>query len=120
MSLAWAASSLGSARWLIMRNPDTSMPSSRAVAMCWAAMSASVQWVATRTDRTPRAWACLRSWMVPMPGRSRVVRRARVTAAAAASIHCRSVWLPGLPVSRVGQAGVRAVLDVLRAPLRWR
>ena len=40
--------------WLIIRKPDTSMPSSRAVAMCWAETSASVQWVATRTERTPR------------------------------------------------------------------
>ena len=39
--------------WAIMRNPETSMPSSRAVAMCWAATSASVAWVATRTERTP-------------------------------------------------------------------
>ena len=41
--------------WLIIRKPETSMPSSRAVAMCWAETSASVQWVATRTERTPRA-----------------------------------------------------------------
>ena len=65
-----------SAMWLIIRNPETSMPSSRAVAMCWAETSASVQWVATRTDRTPSAWACLSSSMVPMPGSSSVVRRA--------------------------------------------
>ena len=44
-----------------MRKPETSMPSSRAVAMCWAETSASVQWVATRTERTPRSWARLRS-----------------------------------------------------------
>ncbi len=55
MSLAWQASSAGSARWDIIRNPATSMPRSRAAAMCWAEMSASVQWVATRTERTPSA-----------------------------------------------------------------
>ena len=43
------------AMWLIIRKPETSMPSSRAVAMCCAETSASVQWVATRTERTPRS-----------------------------------------------------------------
>ena len=43
------------AMWDIIRKPETSMPSSRAVAMCWAATSASVQCVAIRTDRTPRS-----------------------------------------------------------------
>ena len=91
MRTAWAASTAGSAMWLIMRNPATSMPRSRAVAMCWAAMSASVQWVATRTERTPSAWARFRSPVVPMPGSSKVVSRARVTAAATAVIQSASV-----------------------------
>ncbi len=51
---------------------------SLAQAMCWAAMSASVQWVATRTLVTPRSRAAFRSAMVPMPGRSSVVSRAFV------------------------------------------
>lgn len=38
--------------------------------MCWAEMSASVQWVATRTERIPRDWACFRSCTVRMPGSS--------------------------------------------------
>jgi hypothetical protein len=38
--------------WLIIKKPETSMPRSRAVWMCWAEMSASVQWVAIRTERT--------------------------------------------------------------------
>ncbi len=53
ISLACWASGAGSFMWLIMRNPATSIPRSRALAMCWSAMSASVQWVATRTLRTP-------------------------------------------------------------------
>jgi hypothetical protein len=81
--------------WLIIRKPETSMPSSRAVAMCWAATSVSVQWVATLTDRTPRLYACLSSAMVPMPGSSSVVSTARLTFWAAASIHSQSVLLPG-------------------------
>lgn len=36
--------------WDIIKNPATSMLSSRTAAMCWVEMSASVQWVATRTD----------------------------------------------------------------------
>ena len=63
--------------------------------MCCAAMSASVQWVATRTERTPRSYARFRSWMVPMPGRRSVVSRAVVRFAAATSSHAQSVWLPG-------------------------
>ena len=55
MSLACSASSAAAAMWLIMRKPETSMPISRAVAMCCAATSASVQWVAMRTERTPRS-----------------------------------------------------------------
>lgn len=94
MSAARPASVLASAMWLIIRNPDTSMPSSRAVAMCCAKTSASVQWVATRTERTPSAYVCLSSLMVPMPGSS-VVRRAFSMWAAAVSIHSQSVWLPG-------------------------
>ena len=58
------------------------MPSSRAVAMCWAAMSASVQWVATRTERTPSVVGVPAGRaMVPMPGSSSVVsRRVAMTA----------------------------------------
>ena len=59
-----------------IRKPETSIPISRAVVMCWAATSASVQWVAMRTDRTPRSQACLSSWIVPTPGSSKVVSRA--------------------------------------------
>ena len=81
--------------WLIIRKPDTSMPSSRALAMCWAAMSPSVQWVATRTEVTPRSWARSRFSMVPMPGSSSVVSRAFLTTAATAPIHSSSVWAPG-------------------------
>jgi hypothetical protein len=39
----------------IIKNPATSIPNSRAVEMCWSATSASVQWVATRTLRTPNS-----------------------------------------------------------------
>ncbi len=95
MRAAWAARKADSAMWLIMRNPATSMPRSLAVAMCWAAMSASVQCVATRTERTPSAYARFRSPIVPMPGSSKVVSRARVIAAATAVIQSPSVWLPG-------------------------
>ncbi|MEY9995497.1 hypothetical protein ABIE67_007529 [Streptomyces sp. V4I8] len=95
MSLAWAASSAAGAMWLIIRKPETSMPRSRALAMCWAEMSASVQWVAMRTERTPRAWARSSSAIVPIPGRRRVVSTASSIASAAASIHSQSVWLPG-------------------------
>ncbi|MGX1272866.1 hypothetical protein RKD18_006060 [Streptomyces phaeoluteigriseus] len=80
--------------WDIIRNPATSMPNSRAAAMCWAAMSASVQCVATRTERMPSAWACLRSWMVPMPGRRSVVGIAVPVASTTASIHSQSVCAP--------------------------
>lgn len=80
--------------WDIIRNPATSMPSSRAAAMCWAEMSASVQWVAMRTERMPSAWACSRSCTVPMPGSSRVVGIASRTASVTASIHSQSVWAP--------------------------
>ena len=37
----------------IIRNPTTSMPSLRACSMCCRAMSASVEWVAMRTDVAP-------------------------------------------------------------------
>ena len=80
--------------WLIMRNPATSMPSSLAVAMCCAAMSASVQCVATRTERTPSAYARFRSAIVPMPGSSSVVEPRLVTTAATAAIQSASAWLP--------------------------
>ena len=36
-----------------LQEPETSMPISRAAALCCAEMSASVQWVAIRTERTP-------------------------------------------------------------------
>ncbi len=78
-----------------MRKPETSIPSSRALAMCWAATSASVQWVAIRTLVTPRSWARSRSSIVPMPGSSKVVSRAFRTVSPAAAIHSQSVWLPG-------------------------
>ncbi len=71
------------------------MPRSRASAMCWADTSASVQWVATRTEVTPSAWARRRSAAVPMPGSSSVVSRARSRTSAAASSHSQSVWAPG-------------------------
>ena len=72
------------------------MPSSRAAAMCWAETSASVQWVATRTERTPRSQARLRSCdRADARAGCSVVRRACVMFAAATSIHSQSVWLPG-------------------------
>jgi hypothetical protein len=37
---------VGPARWLIIMKPDTTIPSSRAVVMCSAEPSPSVQWVA--------------------------------------------------------------------------
>ena len=95
MSLACSASSVAGAMCAIMRNPDTSIPSSRAVSMCWAAMSASVAWVATRTERTPRSYARRSSCSVPMPGRSSVVSTASPATSAAAAIHSQSVLLPG-------------------------
>ena len=49
--------------------------------MCCFAMSASVEWVAMRTDAAPAAWAASRSSTVPMPGSSSTVTRARVTLA---------------------------------------
>jgi len=55
MSLAWCASAAGSDMCDIIRKPETSMPISRAVSMCCFATSASVQCVATRTERTPSA-----------------------------------------------------------------
>jgi hypothetical protein len=78
----------------IIRNPETSIPSSRALPMCWIAMSASVACVATRTERTPRPCAFSSSAIVPMPGSSSVVRTAFSITSAAASIHSQSVLLP--------------------------
>ena len=52
-SLACPARRRGVVMWLIIRKPTASMPSSRAAAMCSAEMSASVQWVATRTTVAP-------------------------------------------------------------------
>ncbi len=80
--------------WLIMRNPETSIPLLRAHSMCCRATSASVQWVATRTLLTPRSRARCRSSMVPMPGSSNVVSRARCTVAAATSSHRWSLCRP--------------------------
>lgn len=62
--------------------------------MCWAEMSASVQWVAIRTLVTPSARAALRSAMVPMPGTSSVVSRAVVSTSAAAAIQSASLAAP--------------------------
>jgi len=59
--------------WLIMRNPTVSMPSSRAVALWCAEMSASVQWVAMRTTLAPARCAALSSRTVPIPGRSLIL-----------------------------------------------
>ena len=70
------------------------MPFSRAQEMCWAEMSASVQWVAIRTLVTPSALAAFRSAMVPMPGSSRVVSFAFVITSAAAAIHSASLAAP--------------------------
>src|SRR6516164_5024226 len=50
ITLACRASSSGSAMCDIIRKPETSIPRSRALAMCCSAMSASVAWVATRTE----------------------------------------------------------------------
>ena len=41
--------------WLIIRKPDDVHAELAGGAMCWAEMSASVQWVATRTMRAPSA-----------------------------------------------------------------
>jgi hypothetical protein len=51
---------------LVARHQESGhvLPMSRTVAMCWAERSASVQWVATCTERTPSAQACLRSSIV--------------------------------------------------------
>ena len=78
--------------WLIMRNPTVSMPSSRAAAMWCAEISASVQWVATRTTLAPARLAAASSRTVPMPGSTSVATRAFLTTPATASIHSRSVW----------------------------
>ena len=49
------------------------MPSSRAVAMCWAEMSASVQWVAIAHDAGAGVVGALAGRaIVPMPGSSSV------------------------------------------------
>ncbi|MCY1180091.1 hypothetical protein D9M73_205190 [compost metagenome] len=71
-----------------------SMPSSRAYSMCCFETSASVQWVAMRTERAPASKAALRSCTVPMPGSSSTVIFACWITSAAASIHSRSVWAP--------------------------
>lgn len=42
-------------------------------------MSASAQWVATRTTVAPARWASLRLFTLPMPGKSRVATFARYT-----------------------------------------
>ena len=70
------------------------MSFSRAHAMCWAEMSASVQCVAIRTLVTPSAFAAFRSAMVPMPGSSSVVSRAVVSTSAAAAIQSASAAAP--------------------------
>src|SRR6516165_9328722 len=57
-------------------------------------MSASVQWVPTRTTVAPARCASLRSRTLPTPGSSRVATFAFRTAAATASIHSRSVCAP--------------------------
>ena len=79
----------------IIRKPETSIPISRAVSMCCLATSASVQWVAMRTERTPSEYACWRSSTVPTPGSSREVSTAFSMTDAAASIHSQSVCDPG-------------------------
>ena len=75
----------------IIRKPTTSMPSLRPCSMCCFAMSASVEWVAMRTDAAPASRAASRSSTVPMPGSNSTVIFARVTLSTAASIHSRSV-----------------------------
>jgi Bacterial low temperature requirement A protein (LtrA) len=86
-----AGFSLGAVPWIISvwRSPSSGEVEGD------VATSASVLWVATRTERTPRECACLSSAMVPMPGSSCVVSTARSTLRAAASIHSQSVLLPG-------------------------
>ena len=79
--------------------------------MCCAATSASVQWVAIRTERTPSENACLRSVIVPMPGSSSVVSRARVRVAATASIHS-SLRVAARPVDEAGAGQAVAVGDL--------
>ena len=74
----------------IIRKPATSMPIPRAYSMCCLAMSASVQWVAIRTDRAPASNASLRSVTVPMPGISSVAIFACSTASAATSMYSMS------------------------------
>ena len=50
-----------------------------------------VQWVATRTEVTPRSAAARRSAIVPMPGSRSVVTLAEVTTSATAAIHSASL-----------------------------
>src|SRR3546814_19899101 len=57
MSKACCASASGSIIWLIIRKPETSMPRSRDIPICCFAKSASVHWVAPRTERHPRRGA---------------------------------------------------------------
>jgi hypothetical protein len=52
--------------WLIIKKPETSIPRSLALAMCWAAMSASVQWVATRTDAGSVRYSSYRTSVVTL------------------------------------------------------
>jgi hypothetical protein len=90
MIRACSASPAGVFRAAIIRKPEVSMPSSQPTAMCWLAMSASVDIVASRMPVTPWSRAARMSSMVPMPGSSTAVRRALRTTSAAASIHARS------------------------------
>ena len=63
--------------WLIIRKPTACIPFAAAQAMCCSAMSASVQWVATRATDAPSAWARLSRARVPMPGSSSAAILAR-------------------------------------------
>ncbi len=76
--------------WLIIRKPIANISFSRAQAMCWAEMSASVQWVATRTAAAPRSSAASSMWIVPIPGSSNTAISAFSVAATAASTRSRS------------------------------
>ncbi len=78
--------------WLIIRNEATRIPFDAAQAMCWAEMSASVQWVATRATVAPSACASRSLRSVPIPGSSSTATAAFETAATAASISSSSRW----------------------------
>ena len=69
----------------IIRNPTTSMPSLRAWPMCCRAMSASVEWVAMRTDCAPASMRGLEIFDGPDAGQQQDGHPGALDA----SDHCR-------------------------------